>query len=341
MKILFVSNYEPWVLIANGQMPSNHLFGIKEVLTELSECKPGRWRGSFNRGTVDFVKISNCPVKSLVKYYLLASKYDVVYDVINVVSKVLGLVPPFLRPFKLVTILHHPPFDMQLKYSDSDAYIFFSQELLGWAKKGNEKKGKKMFLNEWKPDFNYYHVEEKEGLIYDFMDCGRTNRDHKTVVDAAIQTGSRCFFFNKKEIRGQKEYEIKEGVNTFFYKENFIPDDVYVSLMKRAKVLVLALPRSNRILGPLGATVLMDALGLQKPIICSDNAYCGNLVEKSGIGLVYKAGSVSSLSECMERMKNNSFYDSCVENIKYYNRRGGMESYSVRAMKIIKNTIDK
>jgi hypothetical protein len=39
MKILFVSNYEPWGLVAKGLMPSNHLFGIKEALTGLNEKK--------------------------------------------------------------------------------------------------------------------------------------------------------------------------------------------------------------------------------------------------------------------------------------------------------------
>lgn len=35
MRILFVSNYEPWKLVSKGLMPSNHLFGIYEVLTDL------------------------------------------------------------------------------------------------------------------------------------------------------------------------------------------------------------------------------------------------------------------------------------------------------------------
>lgn len=39
MKILFVSIYEPWGLVAKGLMPSNHLFGIKEALTGLNEKK--------------------------------------------------------------------------------------------------------------------------------------------------------------------------------------------------------------------------------------------------------------------------------------------------------------
>lgn len=35
MKILFISNYEPWILVEKNLMPSNHLFGIKEMLNDL------------------------------------------------------------------------------------------------------------------------------------------------------------------------------------------------------------------------------------------------------------------------------------------------------------------
>ena len=88
MKILFVSNYEPWGLVAKGLMPSNHLFGIKEALTGLNEKKSGCWGGIFNDGTVDFLRITKCRLNLFCTF----SKYDVVYDGINVVSKMVGVV---------------------------------------------------------------------------------------------------------------------------------------------------------------------------------------------------------------------------------------------------------
>ena len=50
MKILFVCNYEPWKLVSQGLMPSNHLFGIKEILTKIDCDETGKWHGYFPGG---------------------------------------------------------------------------------------------------------------------------------------------------------------------------------------------------------------------------------------------------------------------------------------------------
>ena len=328
MKILFVSNYKPWELVSKGLMPSNHLFGVKNF-KELEGIK------------VDFLKISKFSIKNVISFSLLASKYDVVYDTINVVSKYIGLIPKMLRPFKMVTIMHHPPFEKQLKHSDSDAYIFFSQELMDLGIQSCKKKAWKMYLNEWKPDFDYYKREEIVDVEYDFIDCGRTNRDHKTVVEALVMTQSKGFFFDKKRMREQSDYILNEGVNTFFYKDDFIPDNVYIKLIRKAKAMILALPRTEKTLGPLGATVFMDALGLEMPLICSDNAYCRKVVIENGLGLVYRAGNIEEMAQCMAKMKNEYFYHQCKINIKAYNlSHGSMKDYSEKVLYIINNVIN-
>lgn len=323
MKILFVSNYSPWTLVSKGLMPSNHLFGIKEILDSLYVDDDGAWHGSFEGGNVDFVCIKTASIKKLPQYLALACKYDVVYDVLDVLSKFVGLVPAWIRPFKLVSILHHPPFDKQLKYSDSDAYIFFSKPLLDLAKSCSRRKQKKMYLNEWKADLDYYKSHSDVEKKYDFVDCGRTNRDHKTIVDALVITGSKALFYDKRRMKEQNDYDLHEGENTFFYKNNFIPDECYVDLMREARSMILSLPKTNRQLGPLGATVLMDALGQEMPIICSDNAYCCDIVSKNGIGLIFEAGNAKSLALCMEKLKDAVFYETCRKNIAKYNSGGG------------------
>ena len=340
MKILYVSNYEPWKLISKGLMPSNHLFGINEILDSLTEDKRGQWHGKFKGGIVDFVYIENFNVKQTFKYYALACHYDVVYDALNVISKYVGLIPKCFRPFKLVSILHHPPFDKQLKYSSSDAYIFFSEALMKIAKERFPCKQDIMYVNEWKPDFDYYHKDVRQELKYDFIDCGRTNRDHKTVIKALIAAGAKGLFSDKKRILEKEQYEIKEGINTFFYKDNFIPDNQYVNLMKSAKVMILALPKSDKILGPLGATVLMDALGLEMPIICSDNSYCSELVKNKGLGLVYKAEDSASLAQCMNELKDEQRYHDCKLNIIKYNMGGDMLEYSNKVMCIFQKVLN-
>lgn len=331
MKILFVSNYEPWKLVFKGLMPSNHLFGIKETLTK---------NGGVNI-KVDYLKIRKFSIKNIIAFYLLASKYDVVYDTINVMSKYMGLIPKMLRPFKIVTIMHHPPFEKQLKYSNSDAYIFFSQELLDLGIQSCKKKTWKMYLNEWRPDFDYYRKEEFVDVEYDFIDCGRTSRDHKTVVEALVMTQSKGLFFDKKRMQEQNDYILNEGINTFFYKDDFIPDSIYIKLIRKAKVMILALPKTEKTLGPLGATVFIDALGLEMPLICSNNAYCSRVIIENGLGLVYRAGDIEEMAQCMEKMKNESFYQQCKINIKTYNlSHGSMKDYSKKVMSIINNVIN-
>lgn len=341
MKILYVSNYASWELVAKGLMPSNHLFGMKEILKRLYSDKDGEWHGTFDGGTIDFVCINSPSIKKTPHYYTLACKYDVVYDVLDVISKFVGLIPAWLRPFKLISILHHPPFDKQLRFSDSDAYIFFTQPLLDLASKCSKRKSKKMYVNEWKADLSYYQRNRGIEKVYDFVDCGRTNRDHKTIVEALAKTGQRGLFYDKKRMKQQNDYDLHEGVNTFFYKDNFIPDDCYVDLMNSARVMMLALPKSSLVLGPLGATVIMDALGLEMPIICSDNAYCRDMVLNNGLGLVFETENVDSLASCMEKFKDERFYEACRENVAKFNYGGAMNDYSEKAMSIIQNVLKK
>ena len=340
MKILYVSNYSPWILVSKGLMPSNHLFGIKEVLCNLFLDKNGVWHGDFNGGSVTFICVKSGSIKNVWRYYVQAFKYDIVYDVLNSVSKYLGLIPSCFRPFKLVTILHHPPFDKQLKLSDSDVYIFFSQKLKDIAQKSFPLKQHKMFLNEWKPDLNYYLPLHKVDTIYDFLDCGRTNRDHKTIVEALQLSKSKGLFFDKKNMTSQTDYDLFEGIHTFFYKENFIPDEMYVELIKCCRTMILALPISSNVLGPLGATVIMDALGLEMPIICSDNAYCADMILDNGLGLVFKAGDAEDLAQCMVKLKDSVFYEKCRKNIANYNNvGGGINMYSQNVFRIFRDVL--
>lgn len=55
MRILFVSDYAPWGKVARGKMPSQHLFGIHE-LVERYEFVGNEVRGILNGGTLIFTK---------------------------------------------------------------------------------------------------------------------------------------------------------------------------------------------------------------------------------------------------------------------------------------------
>ena len=56
MRILFVSNYAPWEKVARGEMPSQHLFGIHELVKHY-KLVGNEVRGILNGGgTLIFIK---------------------------------------------------------------------------------------------------------------------------------------------------------------------------------------------------------------------------------------------------------------------------------------------
>ena len=119
MRILFVSDYAPWGKVARGKMPSQHLFGIHE-LVERYEFVGNEVRGILNGGYVDLYKITTSSLPHKLHEFYKAFKvarrsrnYDVVYISIGHCAPFSGLMRQIgIMKAKLVVVAHHPPFKM-------------------------------------------------------------------------------------------------------------------------------------------------------------------------------------------------------------------------------------
>ena len=56
---------------------------------------------------------------------------------------------------------------------------------------------------------------------------------------------------------------------------------------------------------------------------------------------MFETENVDSLASCMEKFKDERFYEACRENVAKYNYGGAMNDYSEKAMSIIQNVLKK
>lgn len=179
-------------------------------------------------------------IRDILKLYIKSFKYDVIYEPVGVVGKYLGVFKRFflLKP-KLVRIIHHPPFEKDLKYSKSDVSIFFTQELLALAKK-SVKDNRKMVVNYWYPDVEWYSKNmfmmssEKK---YDFIDNGKTARDHDKFIRSMKKLPNRrgLVVTDKNHIPASWE----EGGNVDLYFQDRPNDFTMQQLCMQSRVMVI------------------------------------------------------------------------------------------------------
>lgn len=197
MRILCVSGYAAWDKVSQGKMPSHHLFGIHEMVSRY-ENKANGLRGILKddvfgeSGYVDFFlwKSGKSNVFSQVKMLLRMSKeYDLIYDQLNRCSIYLGMFKKLgMLKCKLLTIMHHPPYNLQLKIFDSDGYVFFNDDYKSLAEKACPRKKDQYYVNEWMPDTQWYDGIPNDGNFQTdafFIDNGKSRRDRECLIKAA------------------------------------------------------------------------------------------------------------------------------------------------------------
>lgn len=330
MRMLVVSGYPAWEKVPKGLMPSFHLFGVHELVDHY-EPYGDSIRGIFKKeildgGYVDFFlwQSGKQHIASQVRKLMTKSReYDVIYDQLNRCSIFLGALKKVgLFKSNLVTVMHHPPYDIQLAVSDSDAYIFFNENYKLLAAKAEPRKIDHYFVNEWRPDMEWYQkIYEASDIKSEdtfYIDTGKSRRDRKTLMQAAENTKIRVDYAG--EYNGQDGWARPYEVD--------LKDDIAMikRIMKyKAEIIPVAMSRKKKI-GPLGITSFMDCLGLGIPVIASDNVCFADDIVKNGLGMLYKTGDEASLSSVMKYlMENVSFYETCRRNISHYNEKYGNE----------------
>lgn len=340
MRILHVCNYPAWIKVSEGKQPSHHLFGIQQQVEKYIKIRSGtRAILKNDEGYVDFLLWDDSKsMIDIVELYFKCFNYDIVYDTLCCVTKYLGILFRFYRPCKLVSIIHHPPFTKIMNYTRSDAYIFLDGKYMQMAINDNPKMKSRCFAVRWQPDKNWYEVQKTKwkGMIpiYDFIDNGKTARDHEMMTEAVYEIGAKTILINNIRLRPQA-YK-KDGCLTFIEQRS--PDDILLlqQILKSKCILIPCKSNNNLMLGPVGSTSFMDAIALGKPVICSDNLYFARDIEKYSLGLVYKAGNKDSLISCMKKMiTDEKLRVVCTDNMKRYAENKDIENYSKSVYKII------
>lgn len=344
MKILVVSGYPAWKKVSKGLMPSHHLFGIHEMINHYEDNKESL-RGFFkdevfHEGYVDFYMWKSGKGNVLKQVYWLwkeGKKYDIVYDQLNRCSIFLGFLKKFgLFKTKLLTIMHHPPYDIQLKISDSDAYVFFNKDYLELAVKSCPKKKKRYFVNEWHPDYTWYENNRTEESVVEsdafFIDTGKSKRDKALLIKAAEVTNIRVDYAgdHNDENGFARSYlvDLKDDIGMIKKLEKYKAVVIPVKKMKKNKI------------GPLGITSYLDCLALDLPVIASDNVCFAEEIVRNKLGLIYKTGDLEDLKVRLKQLNSDfELYDTCKQNIARFTK-ASMLDYSIKLQEIITQLVN-
>lgn len=342
MRILCVSGYAAWDKVSQGKMPSHHLFGIHEMVSHY-ENKANGLRGILKddvfdeSGYVDFFlwKSGKSNVFSQVKMLLRMSKeYDLIYDQLNRCSIYLGMFKKLgMLKCKLLTIMHHPPYNLQLKISDSDGYVFFNDDYKALAEKACPRKKDRYYVNEWMPDIEWYDAIPNDGnfqIDAFFIDNGKSRRDRDCLIKAAEMAKVRVDYAGTVNENGggyAKAYCVD------------LKDDIGMikRLRKYHAIIVPVLRNDKNKIGPLGITSFLDCIALGLPIVASDNVCFANIITENNLGLVYKTGDSQSLSIEMKEIMDAKNYNDFRKSIIKFKQEKTMRKYAENLNRIIEN----
>lgn len=343
MKILVVSGYPAWDKVSKGLMPSHHLFGVHELVHHY-ETVDGSIRGILKNdvldgGYVDFYIWKSGKeniVKQVAELIKKSKEYDMIYDQLNRCSIFLGVFKKIgLLRCKLLTILHHPPYNIQLNIADSDAYIFFNEDYKAIAVQANSSKKDIYYVNEWYPDMKWYDEILDDGKFQTdafYIDNGKSRRDRECLIKAAETAKIRVDYAGTENE--------SEGYARAYSVD--LKDDIGMvkRLRKYHAIIVPVLKNEKYKIGPLGITSFLDCVALEMPVIASDNVCFANNIVKNDIGIVYQTGNKKELSGALLKMENEAYYKKYSANIKKYRIGKTVQKYSENLLSIIKEIME-
>lgn len=341
MKILFISGYAAWYKVSEGKMASHHIFGFNEMIdhyyTENKKLVGVIKEDIFENSEVHFYhwEAGKKNIIPQIRYlYKKRKEYDVYFDALNRCSIYLGVLKKLnMFKTKLITVMHHPSYKLQLVIAQSDAYIFFDEKYRELAMDYCNKKCDKYYVNEWYPDIKWYKsIKDNQVQKGFFIDNGKSRRDHELLIKAVneleIMTSIPRYMDDDFELKNIIPYEI-----------NLEDDFFIVKLLKQFSVVVIPIQKNNKNIkiGPLGITSFLDAVALGMPVIASDNVCFANYIVERKIGLTYRTGNYESLKEVLYKMYNDKdFYEECRNNMKIFSEEHSVDDYSTKVVEIIK-----
>lgn len=349
MKILYVGTYASWKKVSEDKMPSHHMFGVHGLVKEYIKNGNEYSATTIDGDTVDFHLIRNYrflpkKINQVLNYFILYFKsfsYDCIYDTLNQCTKIFSILRKYhFIKSKVIGILHHPPFDLEVKHGEADAYVFFDKQFYDYSCSLNSKLRNRFYINEWWPDKDWYKrkVTEEDTDKYSFyIDNGKTKRNHNIVINVCTKNQISCMMPGSEETSTQfiKYYQMD------------LKDDI--GMAKRLRhISAILIPVKNqknksRIpMGPYGITSFMDAIALRLPVVCSDNCCFAHYVKDFQLGISYKTDDENSLSDAIKKLySDKSFYEKCVHNIDDFSVGKDISLYSANLRRILNEIREK
>lgn len=336
MNILYISNYDAHRRIAEGWMPSHHLFGVMELIESFDSKSSAIIKKKYGGGKIDFISLEKPSKFDIMKVYFMTigGQYDIVYDVLNVVSKYFSVLNKWnLFSPRLVSIYHHPPFRKYMVYGKSDCSVFFTKELMNEAKKYT-KDDREIVFNNWYPDKEWY--DQNMPMLttmkkYDFLDNGKSERNHNLFI--------RCMrtMPDKKAIivtdKNHIPTEWEDGENVDLYFQDTPNDYTMEQLCLESRVMVIPLEEKvGKLMGPLGNTSYMDAIALGMPVVTNRNAVYAKEIIENGLGVVFDSTVESMRTALVESLDNYSDY---TERMIQFSRNHSIVEYSKKLLTYI------
>lgn len=293
-----------------NKSPSHHQFGISELI------ETGQYQADYML-VAPSKKVKSRVLKMLslipvwIKAYIKARKYDIVYGAADFTVDFMGMMKKLglFRP-TLITIFHHPPFNLRFKLAKYDKVLFLSEFSCNEMKRDFPKKSHLFEFMQWGPDLQFYKKYaakpnyENIGNELVFISNGKTHRDHEILVNAAENAECKTIVVCD-EASVPANYDKNKCSYTEMYFQNKPDDTKMVQLLTSCSVLVVPTFPSEHRLGPIGLTSFVDVMAMGMPIITADNTVFTHIVTENNVGLVYKAGDVDDLCDKMRFFKEN------------------------------------
>lgn len=317
MRILYIGTPDTYRLYKEGKNPSHWLYGAvemekdghnviweKETSTLLNDYK------LLKKYAPDLVFIPNLNIRN--HAFLLFLKRIGIYR----------------KP--IIAFLHHTPKSGKVGFIYSFLlkalkYCFFlSSKTMEETISGGYLPKHKCSVPGWGPDiefYNKYRTNEDNGY---FISTGKENRDFDLLIDVFRETKQPLKIITCKSHAGNNHEDLVEKCKDIPNIEVFITEnsgDVYpymVSEMSKAKALVCPL-RQDKLNYCVGLSTIVDAEGLDKPLIMTRNIYHSDETKE----LFNIVNTKNEWNEAIANLKKNngvhfSSINDCYENMKRF-----------------------
>ncbi len=317
MRILYIGTPDTYRLYKEGKNPSHWLYGAVEMEKDGHNV------------------IWEKETSALLNDYKLVKKYnpDLVFiPNLNIRNHAFLL---FLRRIgiyrkPIIAFLHHTPksgktgFIYSFLLKALKHCFFLSSKTMEETISGGYLPKLKCSVPGWGPDmefYNKYRTNEDNGY---FISTGKENRDFDLLIDVFRETKQPLKIITCKFHAGNNHEDLVEKCKDIPNIEVIITEnsgDVYpymVSEMSKAKALVCPL-RQDKLNYCVGLSTIVDAEGLDKPLIMTRNTYHSDETKE----LFNIVNTKDEWNEAIANLKKNngvhfSSINDCYENMKRF-----------------------